>query len=297
MEAGPLRLRSGAEIAASNISVARVSYVNVTRPTDAFGKAGEWPDPLPPYEGPFEAPAGENCPLWITVFVPEGTPAGDYEGQVALSSDQWSVAVPVRLHVWNFTPRTPSIRSSFGLVAADIKAYHNLTTREELEKVYDLYMENFRAHRWPRPPSVTFILSRSTFWASTGREASSCPTRRRRPAVPEDRRLEPERGGRGDKRARPIPVAAGPLPPGLVGQDGKSGTGLYGLPGGPRRSRRARPSSQPGQGLQGSRRMAGRAARGAGLPGRGQVRRPPPLPGLPRRDAGSMGRLISMTFP
>jgi len=148
VETGPLRRGSGAEIAASNISVARVNYVSVTRPTDAFGAAGEWPDPLPPYEGPFAAPAGENCPLWITVFVPEGTPAGDYDGQVALSSDEWSVAVPVRLHVWNFTlPRTPSIRSSFGLIASDIKAYHNLSTREELEKVYDLYMENFRAHR------------------------------------------------------------------------------------------------------------------------------------------------------
>jgi hypothetical protein len=106
--------------------------------------------PLPPYEGPFAAPAGENCPLWVTVYVPPAAPAGDYRGTVSLSSEAWpsAVVVPVRLHVWSFTlPATPSIRSSFGLVASDIAAYHNLTSRQELEKVYDLYMENFRAHR------------------------------------------------------------------------------------------------------------------------------------------------------
>jgi hypothetical protein len=148
VEAGPLRHKSGAVIAATNISVARVSYVRVTRPTDAYGATGDWPDPLPPYDGPFAAPAGENCPLWITVFVPAEAAAGDYEGTVMLSSDDWSVGVPVRLHVWNFSlPRTSTIRSSFGLVSGDIKAYHNLDTREELEKVYDLYLENFRTHR------------------------------------------------------------------------------------------------------------------------------------------------------
>jgi hypothetical protein len=148
VETSPLRQRSGREIAASNISVARVEYVTVTRPTDAYGTAGDWPDPLPPCNGPFAAPAGENTSLWITVFVPGEAPAGDYEGTVSLSCEQWTIPVPVRLHVWNFTlPRTSAIRSSFGLVSSDIKAYHNLSTREELEKVYDLYMENFRAHR------------------------------------------------------------------------------------------------------------------------------------------------------
>jgi len=148
VEAGALRHKSGAEIAAANIAVARVGYVTVTRPTDEYGAAGDWPDPLPPYDGPFAAAAGENCPLWVTVYVPEEAPAGDYEGRVAISSDEWSVEVPVHLHVWNFTlPKTSSIRSSFGLISSDIKAYHNLTTREEIEKVYDLYLENFRAHR------------------------------------------------------------------------------------------------------------------------------------------------------
>jgi hypothetical protein len=148
VEVSPLRQTSGAEVAVSNISIARVAYVTITRPTDEFGAAGDWPDPLPPLDGPFSAPAGVNSPLWITVFIPKDAAAGDYTGTVSLESEEWSAAVPVRLHVWNFTlPETPSIRSAFGLVPEDIKAYHNLTSREELEKVYDLYMENFRTHR------------------------------------------------------------------------------------------------------------------------------------------------------
>ena len=150
VEAGPLRQDSGGEIAAANVSVARVGYVTVRKPTDAWGAAGEWPDPLPPYDGPFPAAAGENSPLWITVYVPPSARAGDYRGTLTLSSDAWpeAVAVPVRLHVWDFAlPATPTIRSSFGLVASEIKAYHNLTTRQELEDVYGLYLENFRAHR------------------------------------------------------------------------------------------------------------------------------------------------------
>ena len=150
VEAGPLRQDSGAEISAPNVAVARVAYVTVKQPTDAYGAAGDWPDPLPPYDGPFAAPGGENSPLWITVFVPPTARAGDYRGSVTISSEDWpaAVVVPVRLHVWDFAlPATPSIRSSFGLVTSDIKAYHNLTTREELEEVHNLYLENFRAHR------------------------------------------------------------------------------------------------------------------------------------------------------
>ncbi|HYA48638.1 MAG TPA: glycoside hydrolase domain-containing protein [Burkholderiales bacterium] len=150
VEAGPLRQDSGAEIAAANVAVARVAYVTVKQPTDAYGAAGDWPDPLPPYDGPFAAAAGENSALWITVYVPPTARAGDYRGSVTLSSSDWpaAVVVPVRLHVWDFAlPATPSIRSGFGLVVSEIKAYHNLTTREELGKVYRLYLENFRAHR------------------------------------------------------------------------------------------------------------------------------------------------------
>lgn len=73
-------------IEASKISVRIVEYVKVTNPTDKAGKTGWWPDPLPPYQGLFSAPAGENLPLWLTVFVPRDTPPGRYLGEVLISA-------------------------------------------------------------------------------------------------------------------------------------------------------------------------------------------------------------------
>jgi hypothetical protein len=143
-----LRSESGELIPAENITACHVEYVPVTVPTDALGAAGLWPDPLPSYEGPFAAWPGQNHPLWITVRVPEGTPAGAYEGKIILTAETWRKEVDITLHVWKFSlPKKSSIRSAFGLPSDHIRLYHNLETREELEKVFDLYMENFREHR------------------------------------------------------------------------------------------------------------------------------------------------------
>jgi hypothetical protein len=167
--AGPFTDAKGTTIGAANISVCHVGYVNVTAPTDALGTAGWWPDPLPPYDGPFTALAGENHPLWITVRVPKDAPAGVYKGGITLTAAGWSCRVPVELRVWGFTlPDKASVRSSFGLPAGDIKAYHNLETREELEKVVDLYYANLREHRVaPTSPFELYPMTITTsgvFW-------------------------------------------------------------------------------------------------------------------------------------
>ncbi len=101
-----------------------------------------------PMTGRSRRAAGENHPLWITVRVPKDAAPGLYKGGVELRAEGWSCVVPVELRVWDFTlPDTSSVRSSFGLPTGDIKAYHNLETREELEKVVDLYYQNMRDHR------------------------------------------------------------------------------------------------------------------------------------------------------
>ncbi|HHX38900.1 MAG TPA: DUF4091 domain-containing protein [Armatimonadetes bacterium] len=138
----------GARIAASNIRIHRVHYVRVERPTDRVGTPGEWPDALPPLDGPFDVAAGTNQPLWVTVYVPAGTPAGDYRGALRLSAGSWRQEVPVQLRVWDFTlPKETHLRTAFGLNLGTIRRYHNLETQEELAQVFDLYLRNFAAHR------------------------------------------------------------------------------------------------------------------------------------------------------
>lgn len=146
--AKPLTNEKGGTIGPDAITVRHVGYVEVTSPSDGLGRPGFWPDPLPPYDGPFTAPAGENHPLWITVRVPKDAAPGIYKGEVGLSAGGWSCDVPLELRVRGFTlPERSSVRSSFGLPTGDIKAYHNLETREELEKVVDLYYQDLRDHR------------------------------------------------------------------------------------------------------------------------------------------------------
>jgi hypothetical protein len=169
VSAARLAGEQGATIGAENVSICHVEYVRVTTPTDGLGRAGWWPDPLPPYDGPFEAAAGENHPLWITVRVPRDAAPGLYRGEIGLTAEGWSCRVPIELTVRSFIlPDKSSVRSSFGLPTGDIKAYHNLETREELETVVDLYYRNMRAHRVaPTSPFELYpmkIAAAGVFW-------------------------------------------------------------------------------------------------------------------------------------
>jgi len=130
------------------ISVCRVAYLHVEHPTDGTGVVGDWPDPLPPVEAPFDVRANENQPLWITVYVPEDAAAGDYDGTITLAAEGWQAAVPLRLHVWDFTlPRETHVQSSFGFSPENVRRYHNLATDEEYRQVVELYLQNFSQHR------------------------------------------------------------------------------------------------------------------------------------------------------
>ncbi len=141
--AGP----GGAAIPAEAVDLLRVGYVNVWRPTDREGCVGEWPDPLPPLEGGFEASAGKNQPLWLRVHVPRDAAAGDYRATLALKAEGWQAQVPVSLHVFDFTlPEKLHMPTAFGFSSGNLKRYHHLQTDEQMREVFDLYMRDFKAH-------------------------------------------------------------------------------------------------------------------------------------------------------
>ncbi len=148
VEASSLFGPTGREIPAHEISICHVEYVRVVVPTDEAGARGDWPDPLPTYEGPFEATAGKNHSLWITIHVPKDAVPGEYNGSLRLSSGEWKKDIPISLKVWKFAlPEETHLRSAFGINTVDIRRYHNLETKEELETVTDLYYQTLRAHR------------------------------------------------------------------------------------------------------------------------------------------------------
>ena len=96
------QLAGAPRFASSNVEIALVEYVTVTRPTDSWGAPGDYPDPLVPLSGVFTARAQANQPLWFTVRVPKHAPAGDYEATVNFQAPGFAATVPVRLRVFDF---------------------------------------------------------------------------------------------------------------------------------------------------------------------------------------------------
>jgi hypothetical protein len=144
----PLRGPANAVISPEHITVARAHYVPVTKPTDNTGAVGAWPDPLIPVTEPFALDRDANHPLWVTVYVPEGTPAGEYAGVITLSAEGWRANVPLHLRVRDFTlPRETHVQSAFGFSVGNVHRYHRLDSDDELRDVVRRYHENFAAHR------------------------------------------------------------------------------------------------------------------------------------------------------
>jgi hypothetical protein len=210
VECTPLIGPGGATIDPSRISVCHVGYVDVVVPTDAAGAAGEWPDPLPPYAGPFSACPGENHPLWITVFVPADVPGGEYNGRILLTAGTWKSEVTVSVKVWSFAlPRESHVRSSFGTSTGLMRLYHTLETREELEKVADLYYWNLHDHRVaPRNPMELYpmrVKVRGVGWLG-GEFTGEAPHSGKRAIKAEDDSVSENREVRYEERVPVVPA-------------------------------------------------------------------------------------------
>jgi hypothetical protein len=130
------------------LEVHEVAYVQVTRPTDSTGAPGWYPDPLPALQLPLALRAGQNQPLWLTVYVPRDTKPGDYHGELKLTTSLGETRVPLRVHVYDFVmPEKTHLKSALGLGAGTINHYHNLKRQEDKEAVFNKYLNNFAEHR------------------------------------------------------------------------------------------------------------------------------------------------------
>ncbi len=140
--------KKGKSINSENITIRKVEYVHVTKPSGRLHQVGWYPDPLPLCNAPFNAPKNRNTPIWITLKVPGGALPGKYTANVVVQSGSWKESVPVELDVWDFAlPDVPFMRSGFGMSTSRIKQYHNLESDEELGQVTDLYFRSMKAYR------------------------------------------------------------------------------------------------------------------------------------------------------
>jgi hypothetical protein len=129
------------------VDVLEVRYVPVTQTTDRTGVLADWPDPLPPLNGPLDVEAGANQPLWVRITVPSNTPAGTYSGAVRLQADGWRADVPLQLTVYGFQlPGRMTCQTAFGFSPGNVWRYQKVTDAEQRRNVLEKYWQNFSDH-------------------------------------------------------------------------------------------------------------------------------------------------------
>lgn len=163
-----LRSQQGGVLAAKDIRLRRVEWVDVNAPVEP-GKLSTNPDlqpdplvPLNPTTDRFNMEPGRNLVFWVLVGVPESAAAGLYEGEVSLSTSAAPQAsLHVSLRVRDFAlPRRPTLQSMIGLTEDDLYRAHGCRTAAEKEAVVRLYFEEYiRARLSPflyAPSTIAF---------------------------------------------------------------------------------------------------------------------------------------------
>lgn len=98
-----MKSAEGYKISSSCITVRLVGYVKTVSSWYKTDYHGWWPDPLFDYSEPLNVLPYNKVHLWFTIYVPEDTPAGEYEGSISfipINSSPYHVFV--HLKVWNF---------------------------------------------------------------------------------------------------------------------------------------------------------------------------------------------------
>jgi hypothetical protein len=129
---------SAGTIAASNVQLFQTSFV----PLQDFGV--DYPDGLPPYKGAFNLAANATQPIWVDIYVPKTTAAGDYSGVITISDASGAKTnVPYTLHVYDFTlPDEWKCATSFGFRDDEMIKQHGLTYgTAAYQSMYKAYYE------------------------------------------------------------------------------------------------------------------------------------------------------------
>jgi hypothetical protein len=105
LEVSDLTGKNGNIIQKDNIEVSWVDYNKIDWQSDYVANQRGWhPDPLIPFKNGINIGGEDVCrPLWITVYAPAGTKAGEYEGTIQVSAEgMQKVTANVKCRVWDF---------------------------------------------------------------------------------------------------------------------------------------------------------------------------------------------------
>ncbi|WP_251616432.1 glycoside hydrolase domain-containing protein [Pumilibacter muris] len=152
---GALTSAAGNTIPATAITAYALKYMNISSGFTGFA-AGAYPDAMIPLEYIKNAKEnvlykGKNQGLWFDLKVPENAAAGVYGGEVQITAGGKTIAVPVKLEVYDFVmPEVPAATTTY-LIWRDWLIDGELDNSiEKYEDYYDLLLEyNSTAYYFP----------------------------------------------------------------------------------------------------------------------------------------------------
>lgn len=144
-----------ATIAPEHLSLHPVGFVESSQPhvTDSRQSATApwWPDPILSHRESLEVAKGVVQPLWLTVYVPPGTPAGVYVGIVAVEAETMKrepaepKGIKLILEVFDFdVPVQQHLRTIWGMTEQNWSRFYKGRYDEDFARKY---VDLFLAHR------------------------------------------------------------------------------------------------------------------------------------------------------
>jgi hypothetical protein len=149
LETADLVSQTGHRIPAAGIEWQQVGYVPVFPLRDSPANrglfAGWWPDPLLPV-AQFDLQPGFTQPVWVTIYAPPGTPAGDYSGAFRLVADgQPPLRLPVKATVYGFSlPVQSHLKTAFAMLGEELAAIYGRPLATDLRRRYGDFMLRHR---------------------------------------------------------------------------------------------------------------------------------------------------------
>lgn len=154
IETSDLVSPQGNKISKENINFYLEHYIMLYAVSSPVGATGYWPDAIVPIKKPFGMSAHydvvKNRPIWVDVFVPSGTKAGDYSGNIKVTQHGELVEnLQLAVNVYNFTlPDETSLITYMNVSKSQLAGFYNKSSNsEDIKNLTQVYYDKLFANR------------------------------------------------------------------------------------------------------------------------------------------------------
>lgn len=144
----------GNKISKENINFYLEHYIMLYAISSPVGATGYWPDAIVPIKKPFDMSAHydvvRNRPIWVDVFVPSGTRAGDYSGNIKVTQHgELLENLQLAVNVYNFTlPDKTSLITYMNVSKSQLAGFYNKSSNsEDIKNLTQVYYDKLFANR------------------------------------------------------------------------------------------------------------------------------------------------------